>query len=275
MPPPLPQASHLRVFDIDSIYGTLDEEVAALQREYRPLMKDWEGRYGTTTVSLLKPPFGEIAGWRKDGKLAVPPNLTIKREIMKVVHEGLITGHPGRDETIAQTQRNYWWPDMRAWIAEYVQGCATCQQNKIVTHRTRPPMYKIPTDPAALPFQQIAMDLIIGLPESNRHDSILTIVDHGCSRAAVFLPCTSEITGPKIAQLYFDNVYRWFGLPKKVISDRDPRFTSHFGRALAAKLGVAQNLSTAFHPQTDGLSERKNQWIEQYLRLLTTAQQDD
>src|SRR5712672_2231655 len=118
---------------------------------------------------------------------------------MRVVHEGLITGHPGRDETIAQTQ-----------------------QNKIITHRTRPPMYKIPTDPAALPFQQIAMDLIIGLPESNRHDSILTIVDHGCSRTAVFLPCDREISGPKIAQLYFDNVYRWFGLPKKIISDRDP-----------------------------------------------------
>src|SRR5882672_11708049 len=194
---------------------------------------------------------------------------------MRVVHKGLITGHPSHDETIAQTRWNYWWPDMRAWIAEYVQGCATCQQNKIITHRTRPTMYKIPTDPAALPFQQIAMDLIIGLPESNRHDSILTIVNHGCSQAAVFLPCTREISGPKIAQLYFDNVYRWFGLPKKIISDRDPRFTSHFGKALAAKLGIAQNLSTAFHPQTDGLSERKNQWIEQYLRLLTTAQQDD
>src|SRR5712675_1214890 len=238
-------------------------------------MKDWEDAHGVTTVSTLRPPQGEIPGWRKDGKLAIPPNLTMKREIMRVVHEGLLTGHPGRDETIAQTQRNYWWPDMQAWITDYVWGCATCQQNKILTYRTRPLMYKIPTDPTALPFQQIAMDLIIGLPESNRHNSILTIVDHGCSRAAVFLPCTSEITGPKIAQLYFDNVYRWFRLPKKVISDRDPRFTSHFGRALAAKLGVAQNLSTAFHPQTDGLSERKNQWIEQYLRLLTTAQQDD
>src|SRR5712675_1512580 len=150
-----------------------------------------------------------------------------------------------------------------------------CQQNKIITHRTRPTMYKIPMDPAALPFQQIAMDLIIGLPESNRHNSILTIINHGCSRAAVFLPCMKEISGPKIAQLYFNHVYRWFGLPKKIILDRDPRFTSHFGKALAAKLRVAQNLSTAFHPQTDGLSERKNQWIEQYLRLLTTAQQDD
>jgi len=112
VPPPLPQPSHLRVFDIDSIYGLLDEEVAALQREYRPLMKEWEKQYGVTTVSLLKPPQGEIQGWRKDGKLAVPPNLTVKREIMRVVHEGLITGHPGRDETIAQTQRSYWWPDM-------------------------------------------------------------------------------------------------------------------------------------------------------------------
>ena len=83
-------------------------------------MKDWEERYGITTVSLLKPPQAEISGWRKEGKLAVPPNLTIKREIMRVVHEGLITGHPGRDETIAQTRRNYWWPDMCAWIAEYV-----------------------------------------------------------------------------------------------------------------------------------------------------------
>jgi len=144
---------------------------------------------------------------------------------------------------------------MQAWITDYVWGCATCQQNKILTHRMCPPMYKIPTNPTALPFQQITMDLIIGLPESNHHDSILTIVDHGCSRAAVFLLCTKEIMGPKIAQLYFNHIYRWFGLPNKIISDRDPRFTSHFGKALATKLGIMQNLSTAFHPQTNGLSE--------------------
>jgi len=238
-------------------------------------MKEWEKQYRVTTVSLLKPPQGEIAGWRKEGKLAVPPNLTIKREIMRVMHEDLITGHPGRDETIAQTQRNYWWPDMQVWISEYIQGCATCQQNKIVTHRTCPPMYKIPTNPTALPFQQVAMDLIIGLPESNHHNSILTIVDHGCSCAAVFLPCMKGISSPKIAQLYFDCIYRWFGLLKKIISDQDPHFMSHFGKALAAKLRITQNLSTVFHPQTDGLSERKNQWIEQYLCLLTAAQQDN
>jgi hypothetical protein len=119
------------------------------------------------------------------------------------------------------------------------------------------------------------MDLITGLPKHKGKDAILTIVDHGCSRAAIFLPCSTTITGPEIAQLYMDYVYRWFGLPTKVISDRDPRFTSHFAKALSQKLGIQQNLSTAFHPQTDGLSERKNQWVEQYLRLVTSASPDD
>jgi hypothetical protein len=119
------------------------------------------------------------------------------------------------------------------------------------------------------------MDLITGLPPCGKNNAIFTIIDHGCSRAAVFLPCSDTITGPGIAQLYFDNVYRWFGLPSKVISDRDPRFTSHFGKALTAKLGIQRNLSTAFHPQTDGLSERKNQWVEQYLRLVTSASPED
>ena len=130
-----------------------------------------------------------------------------------------------------------------------------CQQNKNVTHRKRTPLYRIPTLEDMLPFQQIALDLITGLLPNGPHDSVLTIVDHGCLRAAVFLPCATMITGPGVAQLYFDNVYRWFRLPSKVISDRDPHFTLHFGRVLAYKIGAKQNLLTVFHPQTDGLSK--------------------
>src|SRR6266852_1151176 len=133
------------------------------------------------------------------------------------------------------------------------------------------PLYHITTPEMTMPFQQIAMDLITGLPNHQGKDIILTIVDHGCSQAAIFLPCASMITGPGIAQLYLDNIYRCFGLPVKMIRDRDPRFTSHFEKALMKKLGIEQNLSSAFHPQTDGLSERKNQWVEQYLRLVTSA----
>src|SRR6266852_1722517 len=194
-----------------------------------------------------------------------------KRLIMGLTHDHPTAGHPGRDETIRQMKKRHQWQGMNQWIADYVKGCATCQQNKVQTHKGKIPLYHITIPEMSMPFQQIAMDLITGLPNHQGKDAILTIVDHGCSRAAIFLPCTSTITGPGIAQLYLDNVYRWFGLPNKMISDRDPRFTSHFRRALTKKLGIEQNLSSAFHPQTDGLSERKNQWVEQYLRLVTSA----
>ena len=164
---------------------------------------------------------------------------------------------------------------MKAWIADYVKGCVMCQQNKILTHRPKVPLYQITTEEGTLPFQRVAMDLITGLLMHKGKDAILTIVDHGCSRAAIFLPCLMMITGPGIAQLYMDHVYQWFGLPMKVISDQDPHFMSHFGKALSQKLGIQQNLSTVFHLQTNGILERKNQWIEQYLRLVTLASPND
>ena len=119
------------------------------------------------------------------------------------------------------------------------------------------------------------MDLITRLPARQGFNAILTIINHGCSRVAVFLPCTTTISGPGITQLYLDNIYWWFRLPSKIISDRDIRFTSHFGKALTKKLGIQQNLSTAFHPQTDGLSKQKNQWIKQYLCTVTTSYPED
>jgi hypothetical protein len=164
---------------------------------------------------------------------------------------------------------------MNEWVTQYVRGCAKCQQGKNLTKRAKVPLYRIPTPTDVLPFQIVAMDLITQLPTSNGYNAILTIVDHGCTRAAVFLPCKTTITGQEVAKLYYDNIYRWFGLPNKVISDRDPRFTSFFVKALAQQLGIKQNVSSAFHPQTDGLSEQTNQWVEQYLRLTTNSAQTD
>jgi len=201
--------------------------------------------------------------------------IEVCRGLMNLYHDHPLAGHPGRDETLRQLQQWYHWPGMKDWVANYIKGCATCQQNKILTHRAKIPLYRIGTTPNARPFENVALDLITGLPQCKNINAILTIIDQGCSRAAVFLPCSTTITGPQIARLYLDNVYRWFGLPAKLITDRDPRFTSHFGKALASKLGIQQNLSTAFHPQTDGLLERKNQWVEQYLRLVTSQHPQD
>ena len=130
-----------------------------------------------------------------------------------------------------------------------------CQQNKPRTHTRKTPLYRIPAPENAKPFEVITLDLITHLPLCDGFNAILTIVDHRCSRAAVFIPCKEAITGEGVASLYFENVYRWFGLQNKVISDRDPRFTSRFTKALCARLGIAQNVSTAFHPQMDGLTK--------------------
>jgi hypothetical protein len=224
--------------------GTVEYEVMEAQMQHQSTMEQWE-----KTVSTERDEEPGRTTWRdKEGRLVVPPDDALKRQILREHHDHWGAGHPGCDETIRKVQNNYFWPLQRAWIDQYVKGCATCQQNKNLTHVTKTPLYKITVPENTPPFTQIAMDLITGLPLSWGYDAILTIVDHGCSRGAIFLPCKATITGPQIAQLYYEHVYPWFGLPTKVISNRDPRFMSHFGRALAKELGITWNMSTAYCP---------------------------
>ena len=125
---------------------------------------------------------------------------------MHAYHDGLL-GHPERDETIRKMLQYFYWPGTRQWVEQYVKGCVTCQQNKNLTHKTHAPLYKITVPTNTLPFTQIAMDLVTGLPKSRGYDIILTIVDHRCSRGALFLPYQSTITGPQIAKLYYQHLY--------------------------------------------------------------------
>jgi transposase InsO family protein len=109
------------------------------------------------------------------------------------------------------------------------------------------------------------MDLIMDLPISEEYDSMLMIVDQGCSKATKFLPCQKTIDRLEVARLYLTHLIPLFRLPKRIISDRDPHFASQFATTLCKALGIQQNLSTAFHPRTDGQTERMNAWLEQYL----------
>jgi len=100
---------------------------------------------------------------------------------MTLIHDHPIAGHPGHDETIRKAMEVLSWTGMCQWILDYVKGCVICQQNKILTHRPKIPLYWITTKEGTLPFQQIVMDLITGLSQQHRHNAILTIVDHECS----------------------------------------------------------------------------------------------
>src|ERR1700678_1827985 len=111
------------------------------------------------------------------------------------------------------------------------------------------------------------MDFITDLPVSNGYDSILVVVDQGLSKGVILCPCTKSITSKDTAQLLLDNLYKRFGLPDKFISDRGPQFAVKAFRELLKLLGITSSLSTAYHPQSDGATERVNQEIEAYLSI--------
>ncbi len=126
-----------------------------------------------------------------------------------------------------------------------------------------------------MPFETIALDFITKLPISQGYDSILTVTDHDCTKAAIFIPCKESMTAEETAGLIVQHVFPRFGLPSKFISNRDPKFALKFTRGLCKATGTTQNISTAYHPRTDGQSERTNQWLEQYLRFWVNERQDN
>ncbi|KAI5116101.1 hypothetical protein M0805_000056 [Coniferiporia weirii] len=111
------------------------------------------------------------------------------------------------------------------------------------------------------------MDFITDLPLSNHYDSIMVIIDHDSSKGIVLIPCTKTLDALGTAKLYHNNVYKRFGLPKRIISDRGPQFASQVFQTLCTRLGIKSKLSTAYHPQTDSQTERTNQEVEAYLRI--------
>jgi hypothetical protein len=205
----------------------------------------------------------------------LPDDLELRRQILREIHDPPTGGHPGISNTWKLVETHYIGPKLRQFVEQYVKGCAKCQENKVITHVKRAPLFRFDTHVEEGPFQYISMDLITDLPLSRNYDAILTIVDQGCSKAAKFIPCRKTIDGQGVATLYLRHLFPLFGIPKRIISDRDPRFTSHFSKAVCKATQTQQNISTAFHPRTDGQSERMNQWIETYLRNFVNGRQDN
>jgi hypothetical protein len=127
---------------------------------------------------------------------------------------------------------------MKQDITEYVKGCAECQQHKVNNRPTKALLQPIYPEPEALPFETVALDFIIKLPVSQGFDSILMVTDQGCTKASIFIPCTKDITAEETAALYIKHIFTHFGLPTKVISDRDPQFMSKFMQETCRVTGI-------------------------------------
>ena len=159
---------------------------------------------------------------------------------------------------------------MRTFVKRYVQGCGICQQFKINRNPSHPSYMPIEGARSLRPFASCSMDMITDLPISNGHDSILAVVDHGLTKGVILIPCSKTLTADQCAKLLLDNVYKRFGLMDKIISDRGPQFAAKSFLELLKLLKIKSSLTTAYHPQSDGATERVNQEIEAYISIFCT-----
>jgi hypothetical protein len=183
-----------------------------------------------------------------------------------------LAGHPGRHKTAELIQRNYWWPGLPGHVTKYVKACEVCQRTKPRVGPLAAPLH--PHDPPPDPWHTVSCDIIGPLPESNGFDAILVLVE-SLTKLVIAIPTSSTLSAEGAARLYRDRVFPRYGLFKKFISDRGPQFVSQFTTALHKALGIEANPSTAYHPQTDGQTERQNAEIEKYLRAWINERQDD
>ena len=207
-----------------------------------------------------------------DGRVYVPDNDSLKLDLLKEFHDSPLSGHPGRTRTHELLSRFYFWPKMRSFIYRYVSHCHSCIRAKPV--RKEPFGYLKPLHVPDRPWSSISMDFVVGLPMSKGFNSICVIVDR-FSKMAHFIPCLDTITASQLSSVFMRSIVRLHGFPNEIISDRGSVFTSKFWQQLLLQLRIKSSLSTAFHPQSDGQTERVNSILEQYLRIYVNYQQDD
>jgi hypothetical protein len=243
-----------------------DQQIVKRQKDDEAILGVWKEQH---TIQ------GDDNGvWKAGAALVVTRPLENRQNILERYHDSPTAGHPGIWKTTRMVRDDYWWPTMKEDVKAYVQGCLKCQATKTITRRNTPPLVPI-TPTHTLPFATITMDFITKLPISGGCDSILTVTDHDCTKAVILVPCKEQMTTEEFLELYREKVFPYTGLPQKVILDRDVRFTSTLFKELCNQLAIDQNMSTAYHPQTDGQSERTNQTVETILRLYCNQEQDN
>ena len=197
-------------------------------------------------------------------RLCVPDVIELKKEIMEETHSSAYAMHPGSTKMYRTLRDHYWWRGVKREIAEFVSKFLTCQQIKI--EHQKPPGLLQPLSIPEWKWERIMMDLVTGLLRTQRgHDAIWVIVDR-LTKSAHFIATNNTYSLERYAQLYVDEIVRLHGAPVSIVSEKDPRFTFRFWPKLQDAMGTILHFSTAFHPQTDGQSERIIQTLEDMLR---------
>ena len=200
---------------------------------------------------------------RYQKRIYVPSKPELRRKILEEGHKSKYTLHPGVIKMYQSLKSQFWWPGMKKDITQYVAKCLTCQKVKI--EHQRPAGLLQGLEIPEWKWESVTMDLVVGLPKIRSYDAIWVIVDR-LTKSAHFIPISASYSPERLAEIYIKEIVKLHGIPKNIVSDRDPRFTSRFWQALHEAMGTKLRFSTAYHPQTDGQSERTIQTLEDMLR---------
>jgi len=240
------------------------KEKAMLDERYRDLCKQVK-RDGNIDKNFTI--INDLLCWKN--RIYVPEGL--RQRIIQSEHHSNVAGHFGRERTLELLSRNFYWVNMERDIRKYCSECDICQRTKAPRHAKHGLLH--PLELACKPWTHVSTDFITDLPESEGATIILVVVDRFI-KMAHFIPIKKK-DSPTVAQAYLENVWKYHGFPEDVVSDRDSTFTGSFFTDLYNYWGIKRSMSTAYHPQTDGQTERINQVIEAYLRSYCNYEQND
>ncbi|KAJ9526881.1 hypothetical protein QJQ45_017743 [Haematococcus lacustris] len=213
--------------------------------------------------------------WRRTGKgtVMVPNDPELREYILHEMHDAAYAGHVGITKTLERLSRVFYWDTMRADVRHYVTTCDACQRDKSSTLKPGGLL-----NPLSIPdyrWESVSMDLITKLPSaSHGFDAICVFVDR-LSKMVHFVPCKESMNAKGFARLFVDNVFKLHGLPKDMVSDRGPHFHNTFWHHVQKLLGMRGSLSSSYHPQSDGQTERYNRVLEEMLRHYISPTQAD
>jgi len=206
----------------------------------------------------------------KEGRIYVPEG-ELRGEIIRLHHNTLVGGHKGRWKTAELVTRNYWWPEVTKEVGRYVDGCDACQRYK---NQSEAPAGKLM--PNAIPeklWSYISANFITKLPLAQGYNAILVVCNR-FSKMVHFIATMEKTSAEGLAKLFQDHIWKLHRLPESIISDREVQFAAGMMRELNNLLEIQTKLLIAYHPQTDGQTERINQELEQYLRVFINHRQE-
>jgi len=189
------------------------------------------------------------------GRIVIGAARSLREELVKTTHDSYIGGHTGIQNTYRRLKAHFYWPSMKIGVYQQVQHCDICKQAKAERVSYPGLLQALPTPHG--PWQDITMDFIERLPKSEGRDTIMVIVDR-FTKYGHFITLAHPFTAQDVAKFFLDHIYKSHGLPATILIDRDKVFTSLFWKELFKHLGVKLLLSTTYHPQTDGQTERVN-----------------